>query len=181
MRGYRHIVDLGHGRNLLQFEHAAAMANIRLQDGAHLTLNQFAKSPARQMPLPGRDGHGRRVRQGQEGFIVLRMTGLFGKKRTKRFQFAHKNAGHGRAQSPVEIHGDIDVVAHGLPDRRDTRHHKVYRSRRVHKSHRSRRCTHFHSFESLGNRLLRTLGALFGGGATDAGIHADSVADLAAQ
>ena len=57
VRRNRHIVNLCHPRDLFQFQNTPTMANIRLQNRAHLPLNEFAESPARQMPFTRGNRH----------------------------------------------------------------------------------------------------------------------------
>ena len=81
----------------------------------------------------------------------------------------------------MQIHRNIDRIAHSFAHRSNARHHKIYFLWRIDKSHRTRRSPHLHSAKALCHLLARILRTLFWRRPARTCVHANAVADLPAQ
>ena len=81
----------------------------------------------------------------------------------------------------MQIHRNIDRIAHGFAHRSNARHHKIYCLWRIDKSHRTRRRPHLHSSKTFCHLLACNLRTFFWRRPTRPSVHANAVANFPTQ
>ena len=95
------------------------MRHVWLDNHASLLLQHLAEAPLGKQALTRGNRNGGAARNRHQRVYVLRLARLLDKEWVVRLQFATERNGHGRADPPVEVDGNVNPIAHGLPQRRE--------------------------------------------------------------